>query len=190
MVLAVAWACYQIQAVISISQIGLAIWGWVLSGAVIAYEIATRDSGASEKKSNSGKTAKPKEQILSATTIGSLGLVIGALIAVPPLSGDMKWKSAITKGDLAAVKAAIEPSYLSPTDSNRLLNMVLIAENSKLPDVAYEYAKKAVEFNPESFDSWRILYSVANSTPQDKELALTNMKRLDPKNTNVLNTAK
>ena len=168
----------------------MAIWGWILSGAVIAYEIATRDSNNLEKKSAAGKTAKPKEQIFSATTIGSLGVVIGALIAVPPLSGDMKWKSAITKGDLAAVKAAIEPSYLSPTDSNRLLNMVLIAENSKLPDVAYEYAKKAVEFNPESFDSWRILYSVANSTPQDKELALTNMKRLDPKNTNVLNTAK
>jgi hypothetical protein len=66
----------------------------------------------------------------------------------------------------------------------------LVGENSKLPDVAYEYAKKAVEFNPESFDSWRTLYSVTNSTPQDKEIALTNMKRLDPKNSNVLNTAK
>jgi hypothetical protein len=68
--------------------------------------------------------------------------------------------------------------------------MVSITENSKLPDVAYEYAKKAVEFNPDSFDSWRILYSVTNSTSQDKELALANMKRLDPKNTNVLNTPK
>jgi hypothetical protein len=47
-----------------------------------------------------------------------------------------------------------------------------------------------VEFNPESFDSWRTLYLVTNSTPQDKELALTNMKRLDPKNSNVLNTPK
>lgn len=186
----VAWACYQIQSVISISQIGLAIWGWVLSGVVIAYEIATRGSNISEKKPLGGKSAKPKEQILTATTIGSLGLVIGALIAVPPLSGDMKWKSALTKGDLALVKAALTPSYLSPTDTNRILDAVLVSENSKLPDVAYEFAKRAVEFNPESFDSWRILYSVANSTPTDKELALANLKRLDPKNPNVLNTAK
>ncbi|MCX6448091.1 MAG: O-antigen ligase family protein [Actinobacteria bacterium] len=188
--LSVAWTCYQIQSVISISQIGLAIWGWLLSGAVIAYEIATRDSGVSEKKISSGKSAKSKEQILSATTIGGLGLVIGALIVVPPLSADMKWKSAITKGDLTMVKAALVPSYMTPTDTNRLLNMVSILENSKLPDIAYEYAKKAVEFNPESFDSWRTLYLVTNSTPQDKELALTNMKRLDPKNSNVLNTPK
>jgi O-antigen ligase len=187
--LAVAWACYQIQSVISISQIGLAIWGWVLSGVVIAYEIATRGSGTSGSPAPS-KPKREKEQIFSATVIGGIGLVVGALIVVPPLSSDMKWKSAITKGDLALVKAALVPSYMNPTDTNRLLNMVSILENSKLPDVAYEYAKKAVEFNPESFDSWRTLYAVTNSTPQDKELALTNMKRLDPKNSNPLNTPK
>ena len=188
--LAVGWACYQIQSVISISQIGLAVWGWVLSGVVIAYEIATRSANDLEKKPSTGKSARTKEQILSATTIGGLGLVIGALIVVPPLSADMKWKSAITKGDLTMVKAALVPSYMTPTDTNRLLNMVSILENSKLPDVAYEYAKKAVEFNPESFDSWRTLYAITKSTPADKELAMTNMKRLDPKNPNPLNTPK
>ena len=157
---------------------------------VIAYEIATRSANDVEKKPSTGKSARTKEQILSATTIGGLGLVIGALIVVPPLSADMKWKSAITKGDLTMVKAALVPSYMTPTDTNRLLNMVSILENSKLPDVAYEYAKKAVEFNPESFDSWRTLYAITNSTPADKELAMTNMKRLDPKNPNPLNTPK
>jgi O-antigen ligase len=188
--LAVAWACYQIQSVISISQIGLAVWGWVISGGVIAYEIATRGSGTSEQKSTAGKSAKSKEQILSATTIGGLGLVVGALIVVPPLSADMKWRSALASNDLTQLRIALEPSYLTPTDTNRLLNMISILENSKLPDVAYEYAKKAVEFNPESFDSWRTLYAVTNSTPADKELAMTNMKRLDPKNSNPLNTPK
>ena len=43
--LAVGWICYQVQAVISINQIGLAIWGWLLGGAVIAYEVSTRAVG-------------------------------------------------------------------------------------------------------------------------------------------------
>jgi len=188
--LTVAWTCYQIQSVISISQIGLAIWGWILTGAVIAYEIATRGSDISEKKPANGKSVKSKEQILSATAIGGLGLVVGALIVVPPLSADMKWRSALSTNDLTQLKLALEPSYMTPTDTYRLLNMVSILENSKLPDVAYEYAKKAVEFNPESFDSWRTLYAITNSTAQDKELAMTNMKRLDPKNSNPLNTPK
>jgi len=188
--LTVAWICYQIQSIISISQIGLAIWGWVLSGALIALEISTRGEESSENKSVGARNGNVKEQILSATAIGGLGLVLGGLIAVPPLSGDMKWRSALASSDLTQLKLALEPSYLTPTDTNRLLNMVSIAENSKLPDVAYEYVKKAVEFNPDSFDSWRNLYLVTNSTPADKELALANMKRLDPKNSNPLKTAK
>jgi hypothetical protein len=188
--LVVAWSCYQIQSIISISQIGLAIWGWVISGALIALEISTRGTDGVDTKLNSRKTGKAKEQILSATAIGGLGLVVGALIVVPPLSADMKWRSALSTNDLTQLKLALEPSYMTPSDTNRLLNMVSILENSKLPDVAYEYAKKAVEFNPESFDSWRTLYAITNSTAQDKELAMTNMKRLDPKNSNPLNTPK
>jgi hypothetical protein len=102
----------------------------------------------------------------------------------------MKWKSAQASSNLEQLKLALEPSYLTPTDTTRLLTAVTILERSKLPDVAYEYAKKAVEFNPESFDSWRIFYVVSNSTPQDKELAVTNMKRLDPKNSKVLDIPK
>jgi len=188
--LTVAWACYQIQSVISISQIGLAVWGWITSGTVIAFEIATRDSADSGIRLSKRKSSKQKEQIFSATAIGGIGMLIGALIAVPPLSGDMKWLSAIRNGDTTKVRLALFPSYMSPLDTNRLLNAVSLAENSKLYDMAYEYAKKAVEFNPESFDSWRTLYAITNSTPADKELALTNMKRLDPKNPNVLNTPK
>ena len=36
------WVGYQIQSVISINQIGLGIWGWVLSGLIIGYEISGR----------------------------------------------------------------------------------------------------------------------------------------------------
>jgi O-antigen ligase len=33
--LVASWICYQLQAVISINQIGVVAWGWVLSGAVL-----------------------------------------------------------------------------------------------------------------------------------------------------------
>jgi hypothetical protein len=59
-------------------------------------------------------------------------------------------------------------------------------ENSKLPDLAYKYAKQGVAFSPDYFDAWRVLYSMSKSTPEDKEQALKNMKRLDPLNPDVL----
>jgi hypothetical protein len=59
-------------------------------------------------------------------------------------------------------------------------------ENSQLFDQSLQYALKAVEFNPENFDSWYALYAVKNSSAEQKELALKNMKRLDPFNPDVV----
>ena len=181
--LATTWLAYQLQSIISINQIGLAIWGWVLVGALVAYEYSTRLTASVEAK---GKGTKDKELIFSPQLVGGIGVVIGALIAVPPMSADIKWKSAIASQDLAKVEAALTPSYLAPRDSARMAQAVILFENSKLPDLAYKYALEAVEFSPNYFDAWRLLYATTKSTDADKTLALENMKRLDPKNPDVL----
>jgi len=190
--LTVGWVCYQVQALISINQIGLAIWGWLLTGALVSYEISTRpekDSPinmASIKKSR----ARVSTQVFSPQLVAGVGLVIGALLAVPPLSADMKWRSALQAQNLEQVEAALKSGYLTPTSSSRLANAVQLFEQNKLPDIAYKYAKQGVEFNPDYFDAWKVLYYISKSTPADKELALKNMERLDPKNKNVLDVPK
>jgi hypothetical protein len=181
--LATTWLAYQLQSIISINQVGLAIWGWILVGALVAYEYSTRSMpGTSEKP----KAVKQKELIFSPQLVGGLGVVIGGLLAVPPMTADMAWKSAVKAQNVQQVEAALTPSYLKPRDSARLAQAVLLLENSKLPDLAYKYAKEGVEFNPDYFDAWRVLYSVSKATQEDRDLALSNMKRLDPKNPDVL----
>jgi hypothetical protein len=187
--LAVGWICYQVQALISINQIGLAIWGWIFTGAVIAYEIATRDESKGEPQKNGpAKKSKAgyKGEIISPQLIASLGLVFGGILAVPPLSADMKWSSALRSGSVQVVEAGLQPSYMNPANVNKYLQAIQLFESNQLPDYAYKYSKIAVEFNPNSFDSWKLLYYISKSTPEDKALALKNMKRLDPKNSNVL----
>ena len=181
--LATTWLAYQLQSIISINQIGLAIWGWVLVGALVAYEYSTRPKVESTEKP---KQTKQKEMIFSPQLVGGIGVVVGALIAVPPMAADMKWRSALKAQNVQQVEAALTPSYLAPRDSARLAQAVLLLENSKLPDLAYKYAKEAVAFNSDYFDAWRVLYSVSKATEADKEEALKNMKRLDPKNPDVL----
>ncbi len=181
--LATTWLAYQLQSIISINQIGLAIWGWVLIGALVAYEYSTRPKDDGEEKA---KKVKEKALIFSPQLVGGLGVVIGALLAVPPMAADMAWKSAVKAQNLQQVEAALTPSYLKPRDSARLAQAVLLLENSKLPDLAYKYAKEGVAFNPDYFDAWRVLYSVSKATQEDRNLALANMKRLDPKNPDVL----
>lgn len=191
--LAVGWICYQVQALISINQIGLAIWGWLLSGAVIAFEIATRPDLESANEKTSTRQilkAKYKGENFSPTLISSLGLVVGALLAVPPLSADMKWSSALKSGSVETVEKALQPSYLNPANVNKYVQAIQLFESNKLPDYAYKYAKIAVKFNPNAFDAWKLMYYISKSTQTDKDLALQNMKRLDPKNPSVLDGPK
>ena len=189
--LTTAWVCYQLQSIISINQIGLAIWGWLFGGALIAYEIATRPAVevSSPSQQTGPRVTKKKQQsetIFSSTLIAGVGAVVGLLVAVPPYSADAKWRTAITSQDARKVEEALIPTYLNPENSYKYANAAQLFEGSKLFDLAYKYAKIGVEFNPDNFDAWKVLHFVSSSTPEDKALALENMKRLDPNNPNVL----
>lgn len=191
--LIVGWICYQVQALISINQIGLAIWGWLLSGTVIAFEISTRQSAevnsqsASERKKLSAGYGGAN---FSPQLVSAIGLVIGGLLAVPPLSADMKWRSAQQSGSVEIVEASLVPSYLNPESTNKYLQAIQLFESNQLPDLAYKYAKLAVRFNENDFNSWKLLYFISKSTEADKGLAVTNMKRLDPRNPEALSGIK
>jgi hypothetical protein len=181
-----AWACYELQSLISINQIGLALWGWLLGGAVIAYEFYTR--GDNKELSTSGTSKATKNHSSSAISPGlvaGVSIVIGLLIASPPLSADTKWKSALDSRDARKVEESLQPSFLNPSDSARLSQAINLLAASNLNDMAHTIALKAVKFNKDSTDAWGNLYSLPNSTLKEKELALQNMKRLDPLNPDV-----
>ena len=192
--LTTVWVCYQLQSIISINQIGLAVWGWLFGGALIGYEIATRPKLDSESdaiakgKVNSGRGVKSKqrETIFGSTLIAGIGAVVGLLIAAPPYSADAKWRGALVSQNVQKVEEALVPGYLNPMNSYKYANAVQLFESSKLYDLAYKYALIGVEFNPNSFDSWKVLYLITNSTAEDKARAMENLKRLDPNNPNVL----
>jgi hypothetical protein len=190
--LTTAWACYQLQSIISINQIGLAVWGWLFGGALIAYEIATRpitpemQSMPGKGKNTRAVDKKKGEPIITSTLIASVGAIIGLLIAVPPYSADAKWRSALASQDVQKVEAALLPGYLNPANSYKYANAVQVLESSKLFDLALKYARIGVEFNPDNFDAWKVLYLISKSSPEDKARALENMRRLDPKIPDVL----
>jgi hypothetical protein len=186
----VAWTCYQVQSLISINQIGLAIWGWLLTAALISYEFATRSLEPISEPMNvsrKGKTSSPKTSsgVFSPQLIAGIGVVIGLIVASPPMSADTKWRTALKSGQGDLVLKALEPSYLNPSNSTRFAQGVQLFANSNLANEARQVALAGIEFNPEYFDAWKILYSLPNSTEEEKKEALANMKRLDPRNPDV-----
>ncbi|MFM1985324.1 MAG: hypothetical protein RLZZ295_490 [Actinomycetota bacterium] len=187
--LTVAWLGYQLQSFISINQIGLAVWGWLLTGALIAYQAMLEKNNQVSKSSNSNyeikRTGRFKSEVVSSPLIAGLGAVIGLILASPPMSGDMAWVKSLKTSNFNEVKKVLEPSYLHPRSSDQLVNAITVMENSKLFDQAHEYALIATKYNPASFESWNLLYLIQKSTQEERDLALQNMRRLDPHNPDV-----
>ena len=187
----VLWVGYQAQSIISINQIGLAVWGWLINGLAIAYQTAT--NGNSLGKTSSGtapkNNAQKKQETFSPQLIAGLGAVAGLLLAVPPLSADAKWREVQLSQQIEKVEPALRGDYMTPTNSYRLAEAVQLLENSKLPDYAIIYARKGVEFNSDYFEAWRMLYFATKSTPDEKAVAKSNMVRLDPLNPEWKNLA-
>ncbi len=181
--LTVGWIAYFAQSVISINQIGLAMWGWILSGALIAYEIATRNGDlaneVSSKEKNNRNVKRQNDSSASAFLVGFSGFAVGIIIALPPFIGDASYRSAVAGGKLEQVVAAANKF---PNDSTRMAQAVALFEDNKAFRQAHTLALKAVSYNPDFFDGWRILGYISTSTAVEKKLALDNMQRLDPLN--------
>jgi hypothetical protein len=186
--LVVAWAGYQLQSIISINQIGLAVWGWALSGSLIAYRgilISREQNGDISSNKKLIRSNKNQHSVISPGLSAGLGMVVGALIAIPPLNADMKWMSARDSRSVEKLENSLTPSYLNPQNSFKYVSIVAVFEANALYDLSHKYALESVGFNPSSYDSWRQLYFIKNSTGEERLLALEKMKYLDPLNPDV-----
>ena len=186
--LAVGWVCYQAQSLISINQIGLAVWGWLFGGALVAYEKASKNpsfySIAVTNKSNSKNwnqklNRRDASTPANVTMVGFIGLIAGTIIAAPPAINDAKYRTALQTQTLDTIEAAL---VTWPKDSYRLTSGSFLFTQNKLDDLGYKYAKLSVAYNPDYFDAWRALNISPLATQSDKKLAAENLHRLDPMN--------
>jgi len=186
-----AWLCFQLQSVISINQIGLAVWGWVLGAAIVSYERITRKALNPEPAQSRSRISQAKSsQVISPNLRAGIAAVIGVLIAVPPFAADVKWRSAQESRDAVKIEAVLVPSYFNPAGTFKYLQIVGALEESNLSDLAHKYTVEAVKFNPHSYESWRLFTLIRSSTPEEKQIALAKMKELDPKNPNIVSGVK
>jgi hypothetical protein len=177
--ISVGWICYQAQAIISINQIGLAVWGWALTGLVIAYEKVSRNREDKEAQPSLVKGKISQDSSSSAYLVGVAGFAVGVVIAFPAFIADSNWRSAIKAGSAELVIAAADKW---PQDSFRQANIAISLAQNKLDPQAADVARIAVLHNPDYFDAWKVLGGIPGSTPEEKVKAIAEMKRLDPRN--------
>jgi hypothetical protein len=178
------WIGFQFQSIISINQIGIAVWGWVLSGLILSYSkhhskmTDTEESNARTKRKVSEKTALTPAAM-------ALGALIGFILFSPPVLADHNWTKAYSNRNVDELFNSLNGSYFNPNTSYQYAQAIQIFESNGFSDKARALAVEATRFNPRSFDGWQLLYSLKSASSEEKARAKTEMLRLDPLNPSI-----
>jgi O-antigen ligase len=177
------WVAFQAQSIISINQIGLAIWGWVLSGLIIGYEINTRNVAVVESVVKKGRVAgKPAQTSAGSVVALFIAFVIGVLVGMPPYVASARYKSALETGNPQVIQ---EAAYIWPIDPSRMTQVAITLNDNKFEAQGLQVALDATKKFPNTFLVWGALDLMKSATTEQIARAQREMKRLDPLNPNL-----
>ena len=177
-----AWIGYEAQALISINQIGLAIWGWILMGILIGVETTNR------REKNDGKlqiTSKPYQRIISNNVtrekylipIMLAGMVIGFLVILPSFTADINYRTAQTSRSASQL---IDAATSNPRDSTRMIMAAQALANNGLLVEARKLVAINLKDNPRDYNAWHLEFAITKpGTPQHAK-ALARLRGLNP----------
>lgn len=183
------WLGYQVQSIVSINQLGLAVWGWLLGGAIISYSKADTIGTFSEESKISSVVKKQKvkrnnhaAQMLPAGTAISIFSMaaVGFLVALPPFVADVNMRT-IMSGNSDSAKLISQVKGF-PIDANRLNRGVVALANSGLNVLAAELALYGTTRFPNDYASWSSLYELSGPGTQDAEIYRKKLQEIDPFN--------
>ena len=174
-----AWAGYLAQSVISINNIGLAIWGWTLPGWLIAMERwQTEDKETKQTK----QTKQESRKIDFSGMFMTAGLTIGLVVGFFPYNADANFRHSLEEGNPDKIYLAANKW---PTDSSRYLYAAKIFQSNNLNEKAESLIRKSLKENPRSFENWQFLYQLSSISEKEKASILLKLEKLDPNNKNI-----
>ena len=182
------WVAYQAQSIISLNQLGLAVWGWIISGLIIGYEVNTREQQVTQEiKPPAGKgrnVKKPVGESVSAKTLVTMvaGAAVGLLVGLPPFVASAQFKTALESADAATIESA---AYLWPHEAMKYGQVGLVLQANKLDAQAQKIVDDALLKFQDEFGLWSLASKLSTATPEQVAKAKAQMKRLDPHNPDI-----
>lgn len=177
------WAAYQIQALISINQVAVGVWGWLFTGALIGYGNLETNSDLAVKTKIQQKTGQRNpfagKALPLPIAIQTFFLsAIGFAIAVIPVNADAKFRAATQSGALEKYISAVN------TPGTTAFHLMMAADRLRTSGMNQEtntlLNRLTSEF-PRDYYAWKVI-AFTDLMPTRKDEALTRLRELDPFN--------
>jgi len=179
-----AWVGYQAQSVISINQLGLAIWGWLLMGLIIGIEVNSRDTTPINPKSANkgkgfGKNSKSNNSSNSlAYMSATLSLTIGLFVVFPVFLNDMNSRKS-SSGRSAEVLIATVLKH--PEDTSRTIEAAQILARSNLLPQSLQLVDHVIGINPRAYNAWELKLQITDPSSPDYQSIKDQLNFLNPR---------
>ena len=188
-----AWVTYEAQSFISIDNVGIAIWGWILGGVVVALSrsisakaVTTPVNGKVSPSSKAAKgqksSAKNSYGVLSQPFISALLFALGIGICLPMSSADSSLKIARsyakpTASNLDAyLQIARKPLSYKFADAHIKNSVAIMLAQSNQFSESKSILKKVYSSDPHSFEALSILALIDENRQNFAEAAMYRQK--------------
>lgn len=168
------------QALISPNQLGLAIWGWILGGAIIGYERRIKSLQSNRNSTETFTLVNTRKTGVIFLTF--LGLLVGLVFSIWPLSKDHEYRKALESGDAQRI---FSTSRQFPNNTFYMITSAKILSDNEYFDESAELLKETVILNPREFTAWEMISVNPSFNLDDRKDAALKMKDLDPFNGNI-----
>lgn len=200
------WVAYQVQAAVSINQIGVGVWGWITSGILVGYvRVRTNSNEVSFARSTKTNSVfvydffenafgffKPNEfqnknkkrsdsqpnTPPAAPVMASLLLFgIGFIVTLIPFRTDMEFRRALTQSDVTKIEEAIKSPGSQAFHIAQAANLAL---SNNLPEKGREFNQLLLDRYPRNY--FGLVQRLQNSAFSESEVsdAIRRLREVDP----------
>lgn len=144
-----AWITYEVQALISINQLGVGVWGWLLAGLLYGGASKKEKTGQEPQKAPGRSAIKSSKKFEYQSLIWFSGAVLGMLAALPALIADSNFRSSMESQKLDQI---VKATKAFPADAYRVAYMVRLLDKAKLEAPSVELTKFGLEKFPMNYE--------------------------------------
>ena len=193
-----AWIAYEAQSFISIDNIGISVWGWVLAGCIVG--LSAKLTGASvvikqknnkseiRRKSRSTSTRETLQPLISGIAVTmALAFIIPLFLADSSIRLSRSYAKPKPEQEQAYSLAVRKPLLFGIVDPyNRAVVGTILASNG-LVEQGTILLQEALKSDPRNFEALRVISLIYEQTNQLNKAVETRsqMAMLDPYNREV-----